>query len=433
MDQTRPFPSPRSAWLIAMFLAVMAHAAVFFGGIVRPESLARLAEAERTVGWDTFDFWATMILPFGGAIAPFAVTMLWGLAGFALAYLALARLVGHFAALGAAGAVFIGGYPGWSAVLPTAWMLWLPPAALAVLVLSFFLRGRLVTWRARIATWSARRAVKAAWVGVLVFAFFVVAEQARLGFRGSINGAFPYEKKGLAHGFDKDLDMTRRLQHAGLFMLAARRMEDNSLRHDSSTVRLAAHGAAARFVCRIGAARPNVTPPLRTPKIVPAGWVLRQGVFGIEPAFNTGGIRYNEWSGKVDSRPAANWYELRADVLSGDAKQVEVAGPLHKRASAKDLFIEIETHDAGKVEASATYDGEPWKLVRRTLAAGDRTIVRFAAHVPCPLANPDATLNVRASAPRGMLDFDVLLRSVETPDSDEIERKELKPFTFDAL
>ena len=433
MDGKKSFPRSCTAWIVFLLLAVLAHAAVGVGGLVTAEPLARLHAAENSFSWAAFAFWALFNLPFTAPAAPFFLTLIWGLAGFVLAYGALARLLGHFAALAAVGTTLVLGYPGWHATLPTSWQFWLLPAALAALVASLFVKNYLAPARAAIDRLIAKRTARALWVVLLIFAFFVVAEQARLGTRGAYGGKFPYEKHGLRQGFATDLSLLRRLHHTTHYLRAIRRMNDNALLHDNAQVCLAAHGAAARFVCRIGRARPDATLAHRTPRIMPAGWILQMGPFGTEPAFGSGGIRYPRLEGRVNGEPAGNWFDLRARVLQGGATHVRVRGPIFTRAASKDLYVEIETTNPRGIAAKATYDGKPVVFVRRDLPAGDLMIVRFATRLPSPLPRSGVPIDIEVQAPSGLLDFDLLLTGVEMPANTETGRKEIKPFTFEAL
>ena len=412
MDDIKPFPRPRTAWALFLFLAVVGHAAVYAGGLVRPEPLARVAAATHAVGYGAFDFWAALLLPFSDPLAVFAVTVVWSLAGAVIAYAAAARLVGHFAASALAGAAFIAGYPGWHAALPSAWAFWVLPVGAAGLVVSLPAARRLARWRAMPARWTKRRSVKAAWIVLLVFAVFVVAEQARLGLRGAPKGKFPYPTNGLTRGFDRDLSELRLVQHAGFFREAVGSMHRVHLLHDNRLACLAAHGAAARFLCRVGRARPDIAPAARAPQLVSAGWVIEQTGRGLEVEPGSGGFRYTRLHGTVDGAALPNWYALRERVLAKRPRRVTVEGPVFKRGCGKNLRIEVEVESARRVTAVATLDGKPLPLVRRDLAAGDRVVVLFAARLPSPLPRSPAPLAIEVEAPTGILDFDVYLETL---------------------
>jgi len=416
MNPSRPFPRPRAAWLFLVSLAALAHGAVYAGGLVRPEPLARLAQAQRAAGFGAFDFWAALTLSFGDPLAAYPITAVWTFAGFLLAYGAAARLFGHFAALAAAGAALVLGYPGWVAVSPSPWQFALLPAGAAALGASWFTARPLAPWRARLADWATRRWVKAAWIVLLTFAAFVVAENARLGFRGAPKGKFPYAANGLPHGFDRDLNDLRQVQHAGFFREAVASMRGSYLPHDNRAVCLAGHGGAARFVCRVGRAWPDVTVARRTPRLVAAGWEIRRTARGLEAQPGSGGFRYVRLHGTVDGEEVANWYALRDRVLARPARRVTVEGPLYRRGNGKNLRIELEVTSARGARATASYDGEPLTLLRRDLAAGDRVVVLFAARLPSPLPRTGAPVVIEVEAPAGLLDFDVFLEAlVEDP------------------
>jgi hypothetical protein len=416
-------PSPLTEKLLFCFFAGGSHAAVLAGGIVRPEPLAWIAAAQSGRGWcDAGRLWAALLSPWRDAAAPFVVTVGWTLLGFLLAYLAARRLFGAFVALAAVGLTTIAGYPGWDAALPGVFRLWLTPAALAAWLLSLALAGPLAPVREWLTRRSEDRALKALWAGLLVFAFFSTAEHLRVGLRGAHNGRFPYADCGLPHGFDKELTDLRRLHHAFPFAPAMRWLTRGGLLYDNEACGLAGHGAAARFVGRIGAARPDVTRMRPAPHggwrppryLTRVGWLLRSTEAGWAALPCPDGIRYNEWRGKLEDVDAGDWTATRRRIQLAQPVAADISGPVSARAVAKMLWLEVECGNPADVEAQAKLAGEPLGLVRRELAAGDRVIVRFAAILPDRLADP-TPLEISVQAPQRMWDLDLFLQAPENP------------------
>jgi len=398
-------------WLLFLYFATISHLAVLVGGIVRPQPLADL---ERGAAHGlTAAAWARLIGCWAAPAAPLIITTVWSLTGYVLAFWALNRLAGRFVALGAAGVVFLVGFPGWFGVLPTAGQFWLLPAAAGAGALSLFSARPLAPARARLAALERNKPLKAAWVILLIFAFFTVAEQARLGWRGSFSGKFPYDRTGLPNGFDPELEELRRLQHAGHFALAVRAMNAAGLRHDNPADCRRGHGAAARFICRVGLARPDVTADPGEPRDarVSAGWKLSFYRWRVVPEMGAGGIRYERLRGKIEGEETGDWRRTRARVLAERPRQVEVIGPLYRRGIGKRLLIEVETDEPGDLTVEAALDEEPLALFRRPLPAGDRVIVRYSTIVPDIIQAGGLPLWISVHHPQGILDLDVFLQS----------------------
>lgn len=429
MNDKEPRRSSWKGWLLFLYFAGVSHLAVLVGGIVRPQPFAEIHQgASRGL---VAASWAWLIERWADPAAPFLITSAWSFLGCLFAFAALSRLVGGFIALGVSGIVFLVGFPGWFGVLPTAAQFWLLPVAVAVWPISFIPVRPLAPIRIRLAALGRNKPLKVIQVGLLIFAFFTVAEQGRLGWRGTFTGKFPYDRTGLPYGFDKDLEELRRLQHAGHFALAVRSMNAAGLRHDDPADCRRGHGAAARFICRVGLARPGATGDLGEPRDakVSAGWRLSLENWRILLEMGAGGIRYERLRGKVDGEETGDWRHTRAQVLAVTPRHVEVIGPVFHRGEGKRLFIEVETDEKepNDLFVAATLDEEPLMLFRRLLAAGDRMIVRYTTTVPENIQPGGLPLLISVNHPQGILDLDVFLQS--RADQKEEEEKERKPTT----
>jgi hypothetical protein len=413
MDERSPFPGPITEPVFIGLLVFLSHVAVLLGGVVRVEPLAWLAAAAKTTGWGAADWWAALLWPFPNAAMVFVVTIAWTLAALVIAYLAVRLIAGPYVALALASGVWIAGYPSWFGALPNEWRFWVTPAAVAAMLAAWGLQRFTQSARERLADRSTRRSVRWALAILMIFAFFVVAEDVRIGIRGAYKGKFPYEKVDLVHGFDKDFTTLRRLHHVLHFVAAVTRMNQVGLRHDSRMACLAGHGEAARFVCRLGLAGSPATQPKRPPTIVGAGWALVPARFGYDAVPGSGGLRNAALRGQLDGVETGNWFGTRGEVWARRPHDVEIVGPVFRRGAGKNLLIDVECERPDGIEVTVTLDWETLPLVRRELAAGDRWIVRFAARLPEPLPVAKPRLYVSAHAPLGMLDFDVFLEGAD--------------------
>jgi hypothetical protein len=222
------------------------------------------------------------------------------------------------------------------------------------------------------------------------------------------------------------------VHHAGFFLAAVHAMNAEGLLHDNRLIALMAHGAAARFIGRVGMARPDTTPPRLIPPMTSAGWALQGTSLGWKPLPGVAGLRYHRVRVSLDGDEAGDWVTAREKLWRLRPIEARVVGPLYSRGGGKDIWIEVETSSVEGVAAEARLGGERIALVRRELPAGDRMIVRYAAPLPA-FQGEDAQLEVYAEAPAGMLDFDVFLHGGEDlPDSGPARRPAL-PFTFEGI
>jgi len=419
-------PSKPTERVLVSFFALGTFGGVLAGGLVRPEPLAWVHAAETTVGFGAADWWALLFWPARYSWTPFVATVGWTFAGYLFAYFAVRRLFGAFAALAAAAGAVILGCPGWDGALPNGARFWTTPVALAAWLVALALSRRTAPWREWLAVRARERWLKLLWIGLLIFAFFVTAEQLRLGLRGANTGKFPYAENGLPRGVAKELDDYRRLHHAAHFILATEAMHRRGLLFDDALACLAGHGAAARFVCRIGAARPDVLIARRPPLVVGGGWSLERAPFGgpwrwiVAPGRT--GLRYAQMRGSVEGVEAGNWFAARHRVQTEQPTTAEFSGPVDPHGAGKYLWIEIECAEGRDADAQATLGGEPLELMRHVLAAGDRTIVRFAAMLP-PTIGSCESFDIRLQEPAGMWDVDLFLHDVELPPGNAGVRK----------
>ena len=430
MDKPRRFPSPTVELLMPLLAAVGAHFAVLAGGIVRPESVALLRAAKQS----EFDLplWALYFL---SRVAddpgtPFTVTVVWALAGFLLAYLALRLLVDPFVASALMSIVLLCGYPGWTELMPARWIFYLPPAALSAVIVAAIARRRLGPLRDKLAKLSADRYARVVWIVLVVFMFFVVAEHVRVGLRGSGKHGFPYADVGLDRGFDKELDKLRRVHHLSDYVAVLREMKKVGLRVDLPDHCLAAHGAAARYVCRVGAGWGEVTRELDPLFETPTGWMLAYTprtlsdfdlLFflppeNLGPTINRGGIRYPRLLGSIEGAESHNWFVTRAAVIRDRPQNVRIHGPLYRRAVGRNLWIEVECDNAAGVKIAATLAGTPLRVIAKTMSAGDRLLVRGTTRLDWPEPRSGLPLEVTVAAPHGILDLDVMISPEDPAD-----------------
>ncbi len=134
------------------------------------------------------------------------------------------------------------------------------------------------------------------------------------------------------------------------------------------------------------------------------------------PLPSRGGIRYPRLWGFVDGQPSGNWFDTRTRVLHDRPRQVEIRGPVFRRAFSRTLWIEVECDEPQGVRLTARFNEQVLPVQQRTLAAGDRTIVRGVALLASDQTHSGQLLDVIADAPHGLLDFDLLMSSEEAAE-----------------
>jgi hypothetical protein len=429
MDNHRTFPGPLGEWLGVGLTATAAHLAVLAGGVVNRGGLALLREAphpDSAAGWTLH----ALAHVWNDPAAPFLVAVVWALLAFLALYAALRRWITPYFASGVAALVLASGYPGWTTLLPSAWLLWSAPAALGALVIALFVPRRAAALQQRVNDITARRWWKIVWTLLAVVAVFIVAERVRLGLRGEKSTRFPYAAVGLTHGFDKELADLRGVTHLAGFVSVLQGMQYGGLRASDFQHCLRAHGAAARFVCRMGVSWGQARPVVVRKYLSAVGWqiirrpqppgaaelLLNRPNLQLGPLPSRGGIRYPRLWGFVDGQPSGNWFDTRTRVLHDRPRQVEIRGPVFRRAFSRTLWIEVECDEPQGVRLTARFNEQVLPVQQRTLAAGDRTIVRGVALLASDQTHSGQLLDVIADAPHGLLDFDLLMSSEEAAE-----------------
>ena len=429
MDKPRAFPGPLSEGCWLGFAALAAHLAVLAGGIVERDGLALLREAPHP---QSAAAWALHGLAhaWNDPTAPFVVALLWAMIAFFTLYAALRRLATPYFASACAVLILAAGYPGWMTLMPSAWLVWSVPAALAVLVASYPLGRLLAPWRERADALTARRWWKVAWVLLVVVTVFVVGERLRIGLRGEKSKRFPYAAVGLPLGFSKELIDLRGVTHLAGYVQALQGMQYGGLRASDLQHCLRAHGAAARFVCRMGVSWGQARPVVVRKYLSTVGWqivrkpeppspaelLLNRPNMPFSPVPSRGGLRYPRLWGFIDGQPSGNWFDTRASVLRNRPRQVEIRGPVFRRALGRTLWLEAECDDPRGVRFTARFNEQDLSVQQLTLAAGDRTIVRGIAQLTSDFVRSGQLLIVTAVAPAGLLDFDILMSPEETAE-----------------
>ncbi|MHA1567939.1 MAG: hypothetical protein ACTSXZ_00590 [Alphaproteobacteria bacterium] len=421
--------------MLPLLAAVAAHMAVLAGGVLRPENISLLWELKYAIGGGAAaSALRGLTAAWPDPAAPFVAAALWGLAGLLLMVFAVRQLFSPYLASMLLAVLLLSGYPGWTDLMPTTEVFWLLPVGVLAALLALRLTKRRPGWASRLASLTAGRAWKAAWIVLMVFAVLVVTERVRVGLRVDEGGQFDYAKAGLPLGFDGELGDLRRVQHVSEHVAVLRAMAEKGLDPSRWNHCQLAHGAAARFICRLGLAsgtrRTMMDKELRTS----VGWRLdriprRLGEVGVlfdlspmvlSPTVGRGGLRYPKLRGVVDGEEAGHWFDTRRSVISRRPKRVEIRGPIFRRAWTNQLWVEVECDDPTDVTMTVNVDGEDLPLIRRRLAAGDRTIERGIVRLE-RRQRSGIPLVVIVEAPAGMLDFDLFVSPVDAAEMVQAE------------
>jgi len=427
-DREQPFPNAMLELLLPITGAVLAHAAVLSGGIVLPERLEWLRGIDEPVknlpllsAYLLREIWPDPATIFLGSA-------LWILGAALLAYLAVRRLLSPLAASVLMAAVLMAGYPGWSDLLPSPFMFWVMPAALAMYALAITLGRSFIPIRDWINRQTKHSLVRVAWVVLMVFMLFLVAERVRLAHRGSRGGEFPYAQAGLERGFDSSLEMLRRVRHVSQFVRVARALQEAGLQMDSPKHCVYAHGAAARFMCQTNFCWvAPVDPGQNNRYLRMSGWRLADRPTGdfkllspqtaetaIAPETNSGGLYYLRFYSRVNNGPQTYWLAQRDSFPQSAAIEIEIRGETLARALNRHLWVEVETHDPTDVRIRIAFNNHELTPTMLTMNAGDREIVRADALLAHDTSENFLPLAIDIEAPHGVLDADVML-SPATP------------------
>lgn len=419
----KPFPSPLLELILPVAGVMLAHAAVLTGGVVLPERLEWLRKIDLPA--KDLPLMAAYLLRevWPDPAAPFVSSVLWTLTAALLVYQALRRLLSPLAASTILAGVLLAGYPGWSDLLPSPYLFWLMPAALGLYALAITLGRSLVPIRQWFVRRSAHRWLRVAWIVLMIFTVFVVAERMRLAHRGSQGRDFPYARAGLDRGYDASLEKLRRVRHVSQFVRVARALQQEGLRLDAPMHCVFAHGAAARFLCQTkfhwgtpADAGPNNS-YLRM-----SGWRLADRPTGdfqllsprvadtmLAPETNRGGLYYLRFLSRINGGKQAHWLAQRDSFpLSGPTK-IEIRGQTLMRALNKHLWVEVETSDPRGLQVAIMFNGQELSPTMLTMNAGDREIVRADVVLAHEASVNFLPLAIDIDAPHGVLDADVML------------------------
>ncbi len=426
MNHQSRFPGPLGEWLGVGGIALAAHLAVLAGGVVRPEGILPLRDLARAPGMAGAAL-RTLAGVAGDPAAPFAAMIGWALLGLAALYAAARRLLTPFFASAVLVLVLAAGYPGWRTLMPAEWIIWFAPISGLALAVSYPLGRVLSKPLARVVQLTSGRWWKVGWALLVVVSGFIVAERVRLGLRADHTARFPYVAAGLPRGFDKELADLRAVTHLTGFTEALNGIQEAGLRANDPAHCLRAHGAAARYLCRVGMTWGASRAPMTRRYLSSTGWqvtrqprnpgfndlMLNRGNRVLAPEPGRGGLRYPRLWGFVNGEPSGNWFDTRARVLREHPQRVEIRGPTFRRAANRNLWIEIECTRPEGVRMTVKLNEQELPVQRRDLPAGDRIIVRgvtLLAGVTCPGGQP---LAVSVEVPTGMLDFDLLIAPEE--------------------